>query len=369
MKHKGSIIEVRRHTVIIMTDSCEFIEIPRQQQALFPGMEIEFALPENITPIRTKKRDLLSLRKTIAFVAVAAILMLAVIGGAFWMPSVSAQPAFLVSVDLNPSLTLTLDGAGRVIEAEALNDDAKMMNLKTVKNMTLEEALKELLREADEAGFLPREREHYMVISLLNLDPMADDGIMNEMLDRTMITLEQDTSKDPLQVYIVAMAANGQQAEEAETLDIPLNQVVVRDALQRRRPEGAESGRDNADDSEASPMVELVREMLDQKTHPVFVKHPGSDPDGEKERHVLENGQERIHPVFEVHPGDLSVDDKKSDEDREHPVFETYPRDVTDDMKSNPAGKNVLNQESEKNHPVFDEHPGTGAGKENHSAD
>jgi hypothetical protein len=368
MKQKGSILEVRRHTVVVMTDSCEFIEISRQQQALFPGMEIEFVLPENRTRMKTKKERFLIRRNIVALTAAAAMLLLAVIGSMFWMPSVSAQPAFLVSVDLNPSLTLTLDGAGRVIEAEALNDDARMMNLTTVRNMTLEEALEELLREADEAGFLAREREHYMVISLLNLDPGADDWIMNEMLDRTMITLEQDISKEPLQVYIVALAANGQQAKEAEALDIPLNQVVVRDALKRRRPEGAVIGHADSDDSEPSPMIELVREMLDQKTHPVFVEHPGADPGGERERHTLENGQERIHPVFEVHPGDLTGGDKEADDSRQHPVFETHPGEIKNNAEKNEPAESVQNQQPEKNHPGLETHPGPGAGKGNQPA-
>lgn len=370
MKRKGSIVEVRRATLVIMTESCDFIEIPLMDQHVLPGMEIEFELSDskNSLPQKTDWKRM-SRQKTVAWAAIAAMIMMVVIGNIFWVPSVSGEPAFLVSVNLNPSLTMTLDDAGTVIDVEALNEEALSLKLKSLLQLPIEDALRELLQEADETGFLVRDREHYMVVTLLSLTKQTDEQKMNALLERALITIDQDSSEIPPQVQILALPASEEQVEKAKTLDIPLNNVVVSEAFMAGHHEetGAEKNPFHDASSELG-MVEQVKVMLAQKPHPVFQVHPGALQGTEKRENEAINKREKEHPVFDVHPGSIKGNDKNTTEERSHPVFETHPALLPE---TNETGINERSQTVFENHPdksienemdVFDEETGSSKG-------
>jgi hypothetical protein len=337
MIEKGCIMEIREHTMILMTASCDFIEIPLVSDSLVPGMEIEFELMDSLAPPVAKRKTGIS-RKAAAWIAVAAMLMLAVIGTTVGFPTVSAEPAFVVNVDLNPSVILMLDEAGSVIKVKAVNADAERLNLKALRHKPMEEALAALLLEAEEAGYLNPEQDHYMVISLLNLNPDMDEQAVEQLIKRaeTAMLTKDDNS---LRVQILALAASQQQAERAENLQVNINEIVVQDAYGSLRT-GMSEGNEVIEDTESDSTEAMVRAMLREKEHPVFEVHPGAVPGGDKIRKDKGTGDDRPHPVFDTHPGqangsmvpgDPRVEDDsiQNNPPKEHPVFEVHPGEST----------------------------------------
>ena len=337
MIEKGCIIEIREHTMILMTASCDFVEIPLVSDSLMPGMEIEFELMNSLAPPAAKQKTGIS-RKVTAWVAIAAMLMLAVIGTTVGFPTVSAQPAFVVNVDLNPSVILMLDEAGSVIKVQAVNADAERLNLKALRHKPMEEALAYLLLEAEEAGYLNPEQDHYMLISLLDMNPDQDEQAVEHLIKRaeTAIQTKDDNS---MRVQILALAASHQQVERAEDLQVHINDIVVQDAYGSLRT-GMPEGYELLDDTESDSTEAMVRAMLREKEHPVFEVHPGAVPGGDKIRKDEGNNDGSPHPVFDTHPGQGNGSDKSS---------------VPGDQK---AQDNSIHNNPPKEHRVFEVHPG-----------
>ena len=336
MIEKGCIIEIREHTMVLMTDSCDFVEIPLTSEYLVPGMEIEFEKADALASYAAKRKIGFG-RKTAAWVTVAAMLMLAVIGSMTGFPTVSAEPAFVVNVDLNPSVVLVLDEAGSVIKVQAVNADAEKLNLRALRNKPMEEALATLLQEAEAAGYLNPEKDHYMVISLLNLNSDLDEQAVKHLIERAETANQTKDESGSVRVQILALEASHQQAERAEDLQVNINEIVVQDAYGSFRT-GMPEGSELTEDAEADSTEAMVRVMLREKEHPVFEVHPGAVPGGDKIRKDEGTGDDRPHPVFDSHPGngpgtsdftsDKGIEDGQNSPPKEHPVFKVNPGEL-----------------------------------------
>lgn len=112
MKHKGIVVEIApKNKVIIMTPQGEFLKVPFNKHVQV-GQEIRY------TP-RTERLSVWQL-------AAAAVLFLAVLGS--WpmvsrrlMSQPAAVPAFIVTLDADSSLELTVSADRKVLGVEGLN--------------------------------------------------------------------------------------------------------------------------------------------------------------------------------------------------------------------------------------------------------
>jgi hypothetical protein len=335
MTEKGCIIELREHTMVLMTSSCDFIEIPLTRAHLVSGMEIEFEQTHSQKLLPLTRRKVGSGRKAVTWIAVAALLMLAFIGGIGGFPLASAEPAYIVNIDLNPSLVLMLDESGSVIKVQALNEDAEMLNLKALRGLPMQEALSLLLREAENAGYLNTERDHHMVVSLLDLNDEPNEQVTEFLLQSARSTALTSAVSESLRVEVLALPASPEQAEKALKKKVNINDIVIRDAYGSIGSEVKSEEEVTSGDEESGSMEDMVRAVLKEKNHPVFEVHPGAEPGGEKIRKE-EELNERTHPIFDVHPGqgngpgekenrNNSENDSSRIQPGEHPVYEVHP--------------------------------------------
>lgn len=116
--------------------------------------------------------------KVIRRVVAAAACVIAVALGAFGA-SLYLQPAAYVGIDMNPSLELSVNTFGTVIDAQALNEDASSV-LKTVslQNKSYEEALDELL--ASEALAAYASSDPSIEVSVTANDPSLAQRLESE---------------------------------------------------------------------------------------------------------------------------------------------------------------------------------------------
>ena len=342
MRERGCIIEIRENTMIAMTASCNFVEVPRQPGNIYPGQEIEWVV-EAASASDSRGNMQVKLRhKWAAWGVAAALIFLLVTGGLLITPGVFAEPAYIVTIDINPSFKMLLDHQGIVLKTEALNEEAADLKLKHLRRMPVEEALAGLLLETDRSGLLDRNRAHYMVISVVSLDP-DDTDQHQQLLERTRIQGMRTDHEETIQFKVLSLPASAVQLEKAANQAVNLNQIVVLDAYRSIYNIDLEENQNSDQAVMNVPMEAMVRSVLQHQSHPVFEVHPGLAPPDYSDPETMDEDSERSHPVFDVHPG------QNNDVD--------FLRELKEEqIQQSPVTKGA--EMDERNHPVFDIHPG-----------
>jgi hypothetical protein len=146
---KGIIMEIRRDVLIMMTPDGQFMngKKVRNQQYLI-GEEIPFFPVKKESRLKVKRNW-----KTAASILTAAVLMLSLLSASFLQTN---KAYAYVSVDINPSLELTLNKDQQVLEITPYNDDAEilMKKLKDWEKDDVSEVAEEILRMSEKLGYL-----------------------------------------------------------------------------------------------------------------------------------------------------------------------------------------------------------------------
>lgn len=144
----GIVIEITGKDAIVMKNGGEFITLPAKE-----GWK-----KGDIIPVNRRKRPAVPIRRFLA--AAAACLCLAVSGGGYHY--YYAQAA-LISVDVNPSIELSVNRQDRVTSTAALNEDGKaLLTGIRLTGMECGEAVRELL-QAESSGQYPADHKNVVV--------------------------------------------------------------------------------------------------------------------------------------------------------------------------------------------------------------
>lgn len=139
---RGILLEIKGHRAIVLTPGGEFRRVPAKR-SWEVGQEVSF---------ETGRRFSWSWNPAWAGVAVAAVFLLVAVTAL--LPAAD-QPVAYVTVDINPSLELAIDGRERVIEATSLNSDGdKILTGLTYEGRQVDEVVADITRLALEQGFI-----------------------------------------------------------------------------------------------------------------------------------------------------------------------------------------------------------------------
>lgn len=299
MKNKGCVVEVRDKTLVLMTASCDFVEIPKNCTGLvLPGMEVVYDTRPNGFAVHKK------------WMAVAAMVMVLIMGSLFMMPPTSAMPVYLASIDINPSFNMFIDETGQVVEIQPMNPEAKKLKTRSLEGKTVEEAVSSLMGQLFDQGYFTDQMEHYMVFSFTAIDPSISEEKFVDMMLRLENTIQAEKQLREIELDVLSYAAVEDEVEEAESRELSLNHLLVKNQYQAMMRERSP---DIDDEQSDEPMETMVRTILKEKEHPVFEEHPGGNkvkkedaPANGNENDNMENPSEHQekHPVFEENPGD-----------------------------------------------------------------
>ena len=154
MRHSGVVVEIGpKNQVIILTAQGEFIKVPFKKHVQV-GQEIRY----------TPKRERLSVWQ----LGLAATLFLALVGT--W-PMISGSliptslaPAFIITLDINPSLELQISNAQKVLSIEGLNRDGKELAASLdVVGDSLKPALTKITNQAKTMGYMKQGQSEVVV--------------------------------------------------------------------------------------------------------------------------------------------------------------------------------------------------------------
>jgi hypothetical protein len=144
VRNRGVVVEIaKRNHIIVMTSRGEFVQVPFKKQ-VYVGQEVSFKQKERITPWQ---------------VGAAAMLFFALVSS--WnmfignlVPGMNT-PAFLITLDFNPSIELSVSEAHKVLAASGLNDDGEaLISRINVVGEPLTLALERISTQAEQDGYL-----------------------------------------------------------------------------------------------------------------------------------------------------------------------------------------------------------------------
>ncbi|HOS69883.1 MAG TPA: anti-sigma factor domain-containing protein, partial [Bacillota bacterium] len=174
---KAIIAEIDKKHMIVITDKGDFIKVKRQMSAAI-GDEIEI-----------KQRKIYPISKRLAGLAACFMACIFLSTGVY----AYYTPCSYVSVDINPSLSLSLNRFERVISVNPLTEDAVdlIKDAKSLKNQNIDTALSEIIKTASDKGYIDEETEDEIVVIVSAKNPKQE-----KKLEETVAkTAEKELSK------------------------------------------------------------------------------------------------------------------------------------------------------------------------------
>ncbi len=172
MKNRGVVVEIAaKNKVIVMTAQGEFIKVPFKKHVQV-GQEIRYA----------PKKERLSAWQ----MGLAATLFLALVGT--WpllsgnlAPSFVA-PAFVITLDINPSLEMQISADQQVLSVEGLNRDGQNLASRLdVVGHDLRPALAEITDKAEKLGYI-KQGQNQVVVTIAS--QQEQNATLVELKDR-----------------------------------------------------------------------------------------------------------------------------------------------------------------------------------------
>jgi hypothetical protein len=167
-----------------------------------------------------------SMKKIVSLTALSFALIFAVWFGFNQNNVITEKPVvMLVGIDINPSFELSVNEDDKVVEIEALNDDAKTITVSDLIDKDVEDVVEEIIKRAEEAGFIDTEdlEEDFVVVSTVSLtDDEDDQDDMEEQLEKKIRDSEYLQS-----LNIVQVKATQREKFEADGKNIPIGLYVI----------------------------------------------------------------------------------------------------------------------------------------------
>ncbi len=135
------------------------------------------------------------------------------------------EVVMLVGVDINPSFELSVNRNNNVVKIEALNDDAKTIDVSDLIDEPVEDVVEEIIRRTTEAGFIDLIDldEDFVVVTTVSLEDDEDD---QDEFEEDMEKKIRD-SEFLQSLNIVQIKATQREKFEAEGKNIPVGLYVI----------------------------------------------------------------------------------------------------------------------------------------------
>lgn len=240
---RGILLEVRDGHGIVLTPSGQFRRVSLPWTDARVGDEIPLAgLRQSARPARAagwmRRLGRLPLRPAAALGMAALLLVLAPLGVVLTTRQLASAPLAFITVDINPSVELAINGAGRVTGADALNDDGSRVLAHlgdgALRGLEAEAAVVKVAEAAVALRFLTQGADHLILISLTPASPAAGAGLLHGRLERLQGRL--DAAAAPLEAAlrqanvpaaVETLAVGPEVREEAKAMRVSPGRLAV----------------------------------------------------------------------------------------------------------------------------------------------
>ncbi|HLN62981.1 MAG TPA: anti-sigma factor domain-containing protein [Symbiobacteriaceae bacterium] len=216
---KGVLLELTGRQGVVLTQQGEFKRVPLPKGAWDIGDEVEFAETQPAAWTRWG-----------AVAAAAVVLLLAPVG---WNVYADAQPQAIVTVDINPSLQLTLNRKDVVLKAEALNTDGELV-LHGVKweRRPVNEVLTAVTSRAVEEHKLDPQSETGAVV--VAVAPAKKEDLPQAQADRIRDKAYDAVTTVAGKASVVALEAKASEKAEAEATGLDVGKFLLYTQMEQK---------------------------------------------------------------------------------------------------------------------------------------
>ncbi|OIU72445.1 anti-sigma-I factor RsgI family protein [Rossellomorea aquimaris] len=320
---KGIIMEIRRDVLIMMTPDGQFVngkKVPDGHYAI--GEEITFF------PVKEHRRFIPGYKwKSAAALLTAAILIITLFSASF----IQSNKAYAyVSVDINPSLELSLNKENQVIDINPYNEDAKILieNLEDWKKEDISEVTEEILRLSEKLGYMKNDQNVWITSTMID---SSDSGKHSALLNDLNSFVKQYNNMHSNEIIVneTTKDVRDKALKQGVTAGAFLKESVKSEQTKPVKPAGVttnDSDGDKRDDTNASPVEKEPQAPETNKDHdgPVPKKEVETDSthskNKEKSNEIKSNERnkhfEPDHPSQKKRSGNNSNNGKKGNGER-----------------------------------------------------
>jgi len=176
--NKGIVMDIKKHSVVVLTPNGEFITCKRKGDSCIIGEEISF----------DEQEQKVSYFSIPSFLKPASILVACFLFAVLFFYNQPEEKVFAyVSVDINPSLEVSVTKDFRVIDLQACNDDGRriLKELKQWENKQLQEVIRTIIKQSQEDKYLTNDKQ-------VMLTAVAKDKALEPLLEKEMKELKKE---------------------------------------------------------------------------------------------------------------------------------------------------------------------------------
>ncbi len=214
MIHTGTILEISGNKAYVFTSQCDVVSV-RSNESYIPGQQLTFSseeicIEEKAPQLNIKPREKLAhLNITRGFLAAAAVFVLVISTLIYILIShgstlfAAKNPVALISIDINPSIELSINGNGTIVDAVFGNDDGKML-LKSLdfKNKPIEEEIGKIISLAKENGYVVEGKTKILITGALYPTKWLKSESNEKKLKEILSSLKKVEGADVMVLYI-----------------------------------------------------------------------------------------------------------------------------------------------------------------------
>ncbi|WP_377864986.1 anti-sigma factor domain-containing protein [Bacillus sp. R86525] len=176
--NKGIVMDIKKHNVVVLTPNGEFITFKRKVHSYMIGEEISFNEQEQRAP----RFSIPTYLKPASLLVTCFLCVLL-----FFYNQPEEKVFAYVSVDINPSLEVSVTKDLRVIDLRACNDDGRriLKEMKRWENKHLQDVIRTIIKQSQEDKYLTNDKQ-------VMLTAVTKDKSLEPQLEKAMQELKKE---------------------------------------------------------------------------------------------------------------------------------------------------------------------------------
>lgn len=168
--------------------------------------------------------------------SVAAVVLLALMGIFGWNAWQPRTAVAMISLDINPSLQLTVDQKGEVLDLESLNSEAEqLVTGLSLKGKSWGEALNKIIQKSVALNYL-NEEENWVVVGYSSAAPdQRESSAKSSTINTEAITqqVQQAVHEQGLKPTVAVYELTSEQKKQAQETGLTLGEYALADTAQK----------------------------------------------------------------------------------------------------------------------------------------
>jgi hypothetical protein len=218
---EGTVVKVTEQHIVVLCDDGTFKNIPRSTSDIpMMGEKVRHAVTKmSHLPLNWKK-----------YTAAASVIILLFITFSLFQLQ-NSQNAYIIAIDINPSIELHTDNNLRVTNIKALNEDGnRIIGLVDAANQPVLTIIAQIIDQSVSQGYLTTVESGLITTSLISNESSQEKKIMSSL----RAAMEQHLSKHGIEADISIAQENLETFAASQKLNLSVNQYVIYNRMQQQ---------------------------------------------------------------------------------------------------------------------------------------